>query len=217
MTVKSPRFDFVYNKACEFLLSMGISSVPVNPVSLISRSHWGLITYNELCSAVPGGDSVDDIAAACRSRDGFTVFSGRNYCIAYNDTVRVKSRVAFTLMHEVGHIVCGHFSGRATWLCAGLGGDEYRVFEAEANYFAGNVLAPAAVVTACSLQKPELLKAACGLSRLAANARLSELAGWEPRPIDDEILRAFSTYIEICARRSHSNNVEVAFDEAIMP
>jgi hypothetical protein len=210
MTIESPRFDFVYNKACEFLLSLCVSCLPVNPQELISRKRWGLVTYSELCSLVPDGATIEDIAEACQSRDGFTVYSGGNYCIAYNDAIRVKSRIAFTLMHEAGHIVCGHFSGHAPTLSGG----EYRVFETEANYFASNVLAPAAVAAACDLRTPELLQAACGLSYDAAKARLNELNNWKSRPVDDKIWHAFDPYIRISSRRCSPKQADIGYDEA---
>lgn len=190
------RFDLIYGKACEFLLSSGIVSLPVNPFELIARNHWGLVTYSELCGLVPESACVDDIAEACRSRDGFTVESGGSFCIAYNETVKVKSRVAFTLMHEVGHIVCGHFNGQT------IESGKYRKFEREANFFASNVLAPAAVVNACNLQTPQILQAACGISSSAAKARLRELESWRKHPVDTEILKAFNCYIQISTRRS---------------
>lgn len=210
MTIDSPRFDFVYDKACEFLLSAGVCSLPVDPYKLISQKKWGLVTYTRLCSLVPGGASVDDIIAACRSSDGFTVFSKGNYCIAYNDTIRVKSRIAFTLMHEAGHIICGHFSGNGPLLLD----NEYKAFETEANFFASNVLAPAAVVTSCGLLTPEMLKAACGLSYVAAKSRLNELQRWRPRPIDDKLLRVFDPYIQISIRRRTFNEADIEPDKA---
>lgn len=209
MAAQSPRFDFVYDKACEFLLSSGVCSLPVDPYKLIALKNWGLITYTKLCSLVPGKPTIDDIIAACRSSDGFTVASRGNYCIAYNDTVRVKSRIAFTLMHEAGHIVCGHFSGGSSMLSDG----EYKTYETEANFFASNVLAPAAVVTSCGLMTAEMLKAACGLSYGAAKLRLNEIMYWKPRPIDDEILKAFDSYIRISLRRQRLNGADIEPDK----
>lgn len=211
MTIESPRFDFVYDKACEFLLSLGVCSLPINPYELITQKKWGLVTYTQLCSLVPGGATINDIIMACRSSDGFTVLSKGNYCIAYNDTIHVKSRIAFTLMHEVGHIVCGHFNGNGPILLS----KEYRAFETEANYFASNVLAPAAVVTACGLLTPEMFKAACGLSYFAAKSRLNELINWKPRSIDDKILKAFDSYIRISVRRRTLSQPDIEQDTAV--
>lgn len=197
-----PRYDIIYEKACAFLQKIGANSLPVNPFAAIAANGWALVTYSKLSAELPIPATLEEIAEACRSKDGATVFSGTNYCIAYNETVRVKSRIAFTLMHEAGHIACGHFDGRHSRSSAGLCLAEYKVLEDEANFFAANVLAPAAVVTACGLLTPELLKAACGISYSAAKSRLPQLNVWQPRPADDAVLRAFSTYIAVTRRRA---------------
>jgi hypothetical protein len=233
MMQTNPRFDFVYDKACAFLLKIGANSLPVNPFAAVAACRWALVSYRELCAELPrasaprasaprasaprasttDGVTADDIAAACCSKDGITVFSGNNFCIAYNDAIRVKSRISFTLMHEAGHIACGHFGEGRSSLCPST----YKVFEDEANFFAANVLAPAAVVTACGFTTPELLKAACGISYYAAKARVAQLRGWQPRPADDAILRAFATYIAVSRRRAGLPDIRSANTSADWP
>lgn len=205
--IPDKHFEYVYLKSCELLLNSGIICLPVNPYDIIKKNHWGLVSYTELCSIV-GDASVDSIAEACKSRDGFTVFSGDNYCIAYNDTVRVKSRITFTLMHEAGHIVCRHFSGHT------LSRANYLAYENEANFFASNILAPAAVIKACGLNTPELLMAACGISYNAAKARLSNLDFQYIPDIDNKILKAFDSYISICKRRMNAKFADIICDGA---
>ena len=209
MSSGNARLDFAYDRACELLLSAGVASLPINPLEIIKQKRWGIVTYSELCSLVPGGAMIKDIEQTCRSKDGFTVFSGGNFCIAYNDTIKIKSRIAFTLMHEAGHIMCGHFKGGASM----LNGGEYRRLEAEANYFASNVLAPAAVINACGLRTPQLIKAACGISGKAAQTRFCEIASWEPRKIDEEITHAFRSYIRVISRRNLMKSANVDFEE----
>jgi Zn-dependent peptidase ImmA (M78 family) len=203
------RYDFAYEKACEFLLSSGICTLPLNPIEAIKQKHWGLVTYSELCFILRDGAKPEDIIKICRSKDGFTVSNGANFCIAYNDKIKIKSRIAFTLMHEAGHIMCGHFNGEGLMLVA----DEYKRLETEANYFASNVLAPAAVIHACGLQNAGLIQAACGISSRAAQARLDELANWKPRSIDKEIVRAFNSYIHVISRRNLLSSADVDFDK----
>lgn len=205
MTAEDPRFDLVYEKACDFLLSSSANSLPINPKKIIKQNHWGLVTYRELAEKLKV--SVKDIAAACQSKDGFTVKNGGNYCIAYNEAVEVNSRIAFTLMHEAGHIVLSHFDLKNE--------DEklklYETYEKEADYFAVNVLTPKAVVLGCGINTPEKLCAACCISKAAAKNRICEFrkSGLLPidlknndfLPIDYEIAEKFSSYIEISKRR----------------
>ncbi len=212
MSSPSPKFGFVYEKACEFLLMNRIDSLPLNPFEIIRQNHWGLVTYSELCTLVQGKVSVSDIALTCQSTDGFTVYNGNNYCIAYNDTISVKSRVYFTLMHEVGHIICGHFDGRG----ATLQSEEYHLFETEANFFASNVLAPSAVVTACKFNSPQLLHCACGISFEAAKVRLQQLQNFVSKPADEKIRYAFSAYIKVNARHMKVTAAEIGYEDDLI-
>lgn len=209
MTLPAPRYSYVYDKACEFLLMQSVISLPINPFELIRQNHWGLVTYSKLCTIVQNDASVDDVAKTCQSNDGFTVCNGVNFCIAYNDTISVKPRVAFTLMHEVGHIVCGHFNGRGTTLLNG----EYRVLEEEANFFASNVLAPAAVVTACSFDTPQQLHSACGISFEASKVRLKQLQNFRLKSVDEKIRHAFAPYIKVNSRHIRTATAEIGFDD----
>jgi Zn-dependent peptidase ImmA (M78 family) len=211
MTSPKPRFGFVYDKACEFLLTQGIDSLPLNPFDIIHQNHWGLVTYSDLCTFVPSSACISDIALTCQSNYGFTVYNGNNYCIAYNEAISVKSRVNFTLMHEVGHIVCGHFDGSGSTLESG----DYRRLEVEANFFATNVLAPAAVVTACGFNTPQLLHCACGISFEAAKVRLRQLQNFISTPADEKIRRAFSTYIKVNVRHTKVD-ATIEFDEGYL-
>ncbi|MBQ8859491.1 MAG: ImmA/IrrE family metallo-endopeptidase [Clostridia bacterium] len=63
--------------------------------------------------------------------DGLTVRRDGQYVILYNDQVKNERRRAFTLAHEVGHILLSH------------AGEQPEVEEKEANAFAAALLCPA--------------------------------------------------------------------------
>lgn len=180
----------VYCKSCEFLVDSQIESLPVNPFDIIRANRWGLVTYQELADLL--GTSQEEIIQASASCDGFTIFNGRNYCIAYNSRVRQYSRIAFTLLHEAAHIVLGHFAE-----CDSFHNNLafYRQFESEANFFASNVMAPYVVMRECGLLTPQLLHCACGLSHEAAERRLAGYRCWSPRAIDKKVFSNFSAFI----------------------
>lgn len=206
MTVESPRFDYCVEKACELLLSSSISTLPINPYKLISDNHWGLTTYSKLASDLSTEEktySVFDLVQACGSSDGFTVFSNNNYCIAYNDTVKTKNRINFTLCHEIGHIVLSHFKSYSYSENCNLDEKRYKILETEANYFASNLLAPKVIIELCDIKSPQILKAATGLSVAASKTHLKLLK--EQRFInnyDKQLCEKFKTYIEISQRRN---------------
>lgn len=68
------------------------------------------------------------------------------YLIIYNDT-HVITRIRFTIMHEIGHIILEHLGDEATELeRGGLPNYKYLRYEGEANTFAGNALAPPVLI-----------------------------------------------------------------------
>lgn len=200
MVTETPRTEFVHKRACEFILSSGITSLPVNPIEAIKKHNWGLVSYSQLSI-----EKGKDLSLYFPSRDGFTVASENGYCIAYNDKRRSVCRINFTLMHEAGHIFLGHFKNGTT-IC---NKEKYDVFEKEANLFASEVLAPRAVILSCPVSSPEILKAACGISHDAAVIAFDNLRSSKPLEIDRKIEDSFRTYITIHQRRNCLNNTDI--------
>lgn len=208
---EAPRLSYVYDRACNLLLSHNIHSLPVNPYDIIRANRWGVLSYSRLCSIVGTGFTLEEFIETCKSRDGFTIYNRKNYCIAYNDMIRIKSRILFTLMHEIGHIYCGHFKNFDTRT---LSDSRYRVLEEEANFFASSVLAPAAVVTRCGFDTPQKLHRECGLSLGASKMRIKQLKGYRRREPDLLILKSFNQYIKLNARFSlNSDCININCDE----
>lgn len=206
MKEETPRLDYVLEKACEFLLSSSFDSLPINPFTIIKNNGWGLTTYRKLASELSTKDKIytlTDIVKASQSKDGFTVFKNGSYCIAYNDAIETKNRINFTLCHEIGHIVLLHFENES-------GNNEftkshYLALEAEANYFASNLLAPKTIIELCKIKTPKLLSAATGLSLEAATKRLDSIKSEtinNDKNYSELIKDKFKTYIEITKRRN---------------
>jgi Zn-dependent peptidase ImmA (M78 family) len=143
----SIRSNKVFREVSNFLLDKSISQLPINPFQIIKNNKWGLITYTELAEI--HNLEIADIIAAYQSEDGYTIFDGENYTIAYNDAISTASRIRFTLMHEIGHIVLRHLTDFEETILhrSTLTEKKYKVLENETNTFARNVLAPAPIVS----------------------------------------------------------------------
>ncbi|MDK4497941.1 ImmA/IrrE family metallo-endopeptidase [Fusobacterium necrophorum] len=74
------------------------------------------------------------------SNDGYTIYDGKNFHIFYNNMM--GKRIRFTLGHELGHIVLGHFLIKDKHLSQEFLDD----LEKEANIFSRNVNIPAVKV-----------------------------------------------------------------------
>lgn len=171
---RTARYDYCVYKAHEFLLYEEINKFPIDIDSLIQRHKWATVKYSEL--ALKHSATIEEIQDTF-SEDGYTIFNGRNYTIAFNDNIASKDRVYFTKTHEVGHIALNHFSDFDQTILerSTLTQVEYKVLENEANCFTRNVIAPAVIVYAMRLFNPRELSKFFGISLDAAKVRLSFL------------------------------------------
>ena len=126
-------YEFVENNIIEF---------PIKPFDLIKKFKWGLLTYEKM--AYDNNCTIKDICE-CLGTDGYSIYNGNNYTIAYNNTIKSQGRINFTLMHEIGHIILHHHKDFDVTevLEDNFTKAEYKILENEANCFARNVLAPA--------------------------------------------------------------------------
>lgn len=169
------RYDRVMIQVNTLFIQEKITSFPVDPFQIIKNNRWGLVTYSEI--AREQGVWIEDVIAAFQSEDGYTIYDGTNYTIAYNDTIHNQGRIRFTLMHEIGHIYMNHlFDFDETILMrSALTENKYKVLENEANSFARNSLAPVMVVKALNLISAHAVADYFGMSYSASVVRLNAL------------------------------------------
>ena len=141
---KLARYNGTVKIAHEFT-EQNIVEFPIDPFELIKKFGWKLLTYQEM--ARKEGCTVRDISD-CFGNDGYSIFNGKRYCIAYNSQIGSNGRIRFTLMHEIGHIILGHLKDFEVTSAFSnkLSKEEYKILENEANCFARNVLAPAPLI-----------------------------------------------------------------------
>lgn len=135
--------------AFEFIKESGISKLPISITTLIkTKQNIRIVKYSAF--ARENNSTVDNIAKLYNSRDGFCVWdsSADRYVIFYNDTIKNKQRIRFTLAHELGHCVLGHHRlvKSAVLSRRALKDSEYSNLEKEANFFARTVLAPLPII-----------------------------------------------------------------------
>lgn len=166
---------------------------PINPqiVFLITmQDSCRVVSYQAL--ARKNETDVRTIINAFGSEDGCTHYDckTRRYLVAYNRGV-YKPRIRWTIAHECGHILCGHFleveaSGRRE-----IPDDLWQNMEEEADYFAASLLAPIPAIRKCRASSVSDISRIFGLSGAAARYRWSEfLQNHECSELDD----VFSEY-----------------------
>lgn len=114
--------NYILDKVVSVILDCGILSYPINCIEIIEHYDYKVFTYSQIKQKNP------HIYDLCRSYSEDAFHDGVNKIIVINDE-NCNGRIRFSLMHELGHIVCGHR------------GNEHNQ-EIEANYFASNILAP---------------------------------------------------------------------------
>ncbi|QOR34412.1 helix-turn-helix domain-containing protein [Clostridium sp. 'deep sea'] len=146
----SARYYYVLEKATDFLAKEHVYRFPLDPFKIIEDNNWDVCSYSQYAEKYHV--TIHDITEAFGSEDGYTIFNGRNYSIAYNDT-KPQCRILFTLMHEIGHIILNHLADFDIALLTrgGIPTKKYRVLEKEANSFSRNALAPIVIANELEL------------------------------------------------------------------
>ena len=168
------RYYYVAYRSLEFIIEENITCFPVSPYEIIMRHKWALTTYSTLAKEMCC--DIDDISSAFMTDEAYTIFNGKNYTIAYNDT-KGTDRIWFTLMHEIGHIYLKHFIDfeKTILRCKKLSKCEYKILENEANAFARNVLAPAPIIEQLPEKSKENICSFFHMRNDAAKTRLDLL------------------------------------------
>ena len=190
--------------AWDILIKNGISSLPVSPAHIIKNAGIRLISYHH------GSDLIHKFGLSTKSNDGFSIRYGQQWMIFYNQDIKPRTRIRFTLAHEIGHIVLRHdlkcketSFGRIEYTEMNNGNmNGKRIRELEANIFASRLLAPAIVLHELHMCDPHQIAALCGLSQQAAEYRANRMRILNKRnkfdisPLEQKVHKQFQEFID---------------------
>lgn len=150
--------DYIREKANQTLIDCGIKYFPFNCLNLLQHYGYKIYTYAEL------KHKNEELYNMCisYSEDAFRI--GSKFLIAYNDQ-KPDSRIRFSLMHELGHHILEHRNNSA--------GNE-----AEANYFASNILAPRMAIYYAKCKTIYDIKRTFSLSTAASKCAADDFYFW---------------------------------------
>lgn len=146
-----PRLARAIQLATAFLHEHDVTSLPIDPAQLLKKCGWTLKRYTRIVERAPDISSLEELISLLKSPDAATICTGERIIILYNDTVTVPERIRFTLCHEIGHIILGHFTD---FEIERLSQADRTALETEANVFAACLIAPVGVML--SLRHPYL-------------------------------------------------------------
>ena len=149
-------YNFIYGKILDAYKKSGTDSFPISAKDILHYHGYTIVPYSFLEEKRQG------LAEMCfqYSEDAFRFKN----LIYYND-MQPKSRIDFSLMHELGHILLEH-QGEYDWQ------------EIEANNFASNILAPRIAIHYARCTSPEDVKRRFGLSPEASNYAYDSYLSW---------------------------------------
>ena len=192
------------------LLDCGITELPVSVTEVCQKNNILLSSYEKSRDVIRAAGLTDHM----ENNDGFSLYLSGCYFIFY-DGSRPNTRCRFTVAHELGHILLGHFDDpRQKTPYTVLNrepSDADRPLERAANVFASRLLAPACVLWALGVTTAEEIEALCGISWPSADFRLQRLNLLYDRdramtrekgrgcflrsPLEQEVYKQFSPFI----------------------
>ena len=176
---RKARFHRAEEMADAFLVKMNITKLPFAPLDILRQMGVKISTYGKIANRL--NCSYDEIAETFESADGYSSYDAdtNKYAVAYNETKYPPERQRWTLAHELGHIVLGHFTEFTETRLArgGLTGEEYRVLDQEADAFASEVLAPGLVLfESGAYRERDIIQDVCDISFTAAKYKAQHLS-----------------------------------------
>ncbi len=133
-----------------------------------------------------------------------TVTTPQNdFFTVYDPDVMPYTRIRWTIAHEIGHIVLGHFHDFAIdelkKSAAANGGSPVHVLELEADIFAAELLQPMPILRAIGNLTVAQIQELCGVSKKAATNRKIDLAWWGNTHVahllEEKLIPQFGPYL----------------------
>ena len=157
------------HEGAAFLTAHQVRMLPVDPIALAAGCGWRVKPYTKMADKLQL--SLGEVIETYGTQDAFTVYRQRPV-IFYNDTVRSRERMTFSLCHEIGHIVLGHFSQNDAET---LTDEARKTLDREAHAFACSMMAPAPIVKAAVSSIHGMPRKLFGMSQSAWEVRLATL------------------------------------------
>lgn len=114
--------NYIRKKSAEVIIECNVKKFPIDCFAILKKYGYKIYSYSELY------EKNKELYDMCISYSQDAFRSGSMKIIAYNDK-KPKTRIRFSLIHELGHDILKHKNDTPE-------------NESEANFFANNMLAP---------------------------------------------------------------------------
>lgn len=178
--------------ALQYLQYCDINSLPIDirNLPIPDGRQWIVYEYEEAKSILGTYDPLNIVAKNAAAR---TISPrGSNYYLTIYRHTKYPGRDYYTLAHELGHIVLGHFSEfeQTSLSRGGLKPKEYNVLENEAELFAAELIMPYPVLSKIKAYNQDSIKKICKTSSIASNRRIKDIRNYSlPQALADTCIR----------------------------
>lgn len=202
MKIYKPNYSEAEREAYKLLVDDNIQSLPVK-VKKIAKKFPDLQIRSYSWYAKKWNLTIEEVCELVDSEEGCCWYlkQQNKYMILYNDLVKHKGRIRWTIAHELGHYLLKHNEKNNKSIISrnSLTEDEYEVFEKEANCFARTLLAPPPVITKFEYINVDEIIRLCNISFEAASNVFSFLQNGKRMGVSykkhSKITQMFSTFI----------------------
>jgi len=200
--------------AWQVLIEQKVLHLPVNMTSLCLNYCCTPISYTRAHDIIRRYGFEKN----CVDNDGFALRMKERVFIFYNDKCNL-GRIRFTLAHELGHVLLGHLNGNRKVTARNREPSIHDCsLEQMANVFASRLLAPACIIDALGLYRPDQLMNLFGISHQSSEYRLLRMEIVENRKkfgnpferhrLEKDVLRQFKPFIRWAKSREPHQRFE---------
>lgn len=196
------------NAAWRVHLEYQIHRLPINVMELIKKMGIAIFSYSNGLKLL----KELELENFCTNNEGFSLFLNGRWIIFYNENIVPRSRIRFTLAHELGHILLGHKMkiikssvGEILYteenIDNNLNKKKKQQIEIDADMFAIRLLAPAIVLYSLEITNPYDIMYLCGLpfsiakERSARLKKLSTKGKFLSSSLEKDVFNSFRDFI----------------------
>lgn len=202
MNTLTIRYTHIKRVVNDIYIKLNIAQFPIDIFEIInSFPNIKIVSYHQFM--VDHNLTSEETFEILTSDEGCTDYFKclDRYIIYYNDlTNKSEERIRWTLTHELGHILCGHYSENTLIFSEDLSEDEYKFKEAEANHFTGLLLSNPVILNKLNIRRSSDIEIYCALSSQASKYRFDDYKKWCKYKIitssDRFIIRNFQDYLD---------------------
>ena len=166
-------FQNVRARVRQLFLELGIQDFPVSPETLFEKMDVPLLRFSQLIS-----DGYSNAVKTWRLKgiEALCWKKGFQYIVFYDDETLYPDRIPFTLAHEFAHIYLNHHcksDGQPIPRMVKTAKLDFR--EKEADEFAGELLAPVAILYLSNATDSWIVQRCYRVSSISAKVRVKKL------------------------------------------